>query len=74
MDITGGMKADFFTVLVKTGGKDSKLEGASLLVLEKGMPGINCRRMKTQGWWASSTTYIEFDNVKVPAKNLLGEE
>mmetsp|Transcript_52139 Transcript_52139/g.113520 ORF Transcript_52139/g.113520 Transcript_52139/m.113520 type:complete len:232 (+) Transcript_52139:668-1363(+) len=74
MDITGGMKADFFTVLAKTGGQGSKHKGASMLVLEKGMPGINCRRMKTQGWWASNTTYIEFDNVKVPAKNLLGEE
>jgi len=45
-----------------------------MLVLEKGMPGINTRRMKTQGWWASNTTYIEFDNVRVPIANLIGEE
>mmetsp|Transcript_23396 Transcript_23396/g.79249 ORF Transcript_23396/g.79249 Transcript_23396/m.79249 type:complete len:428 (+) Transcript_23396:50-1333(+) len=72
--ITGGMKADFFTVLCRTGNEGSGHKGASMLVLEKGMPGINTRRMKTQGWWASNTTYIEFDNVRVPIANLIGEE
>jgi len=72
--ITGGMKADFFTVLCRTGQGGSGRGGASMLVLERGMPGITTRRMKTQGWWASNTTYIEFDNVRVPAANLVGLE
>jgi len=72
--ITGGLKADFFTVLCRTGSETSGTKGASMLVLEKGMPGITIRRLKTQGWWASNTTYIEFDNVRAPAANLVGEE
>jgi len=72
--ITGGMKADFFTVLCRTGASGSGQGSASMLVLERGMPGIITRRMKTQGWWASNTTYIEFDNVRVPAANLVGQE
>jgi len=71
--ITGGMKADFFTVLCRTDPKASGHTGLSMLLLEKGMPGIKLRRLKTQGWWASNTAYIEFDNVRVPAVNLIGE-
>lgn len=72
--ITGGMKADFFTVLVRTGAASEGRGGASMLVVERGTPGITTRRMQTQGWWASNTTYIEFDNVRVPASNLIGQE
>jgi len=32
------------------------------------------RRLPTQGWWVSSTAFINFDNVKVPAINLIGRE
>jgi alkylation response protein AidB-like acyl-CoA dehydrogenase len=70
--ITSGMKADFFTVAVRTGGPG--MGGISLLLLEKGMPGITCRKLKTQGWSSSNTAYITFDDVKVPAANLIGEE
>ena len=45
-----------------------------MLLLERGMPGIRVRRMKTQGWWMSNTAFIEFDAVRVPAENLIGEE
>mmetsp|Transcript_46460 Transcript_46460/g.89651 ORF Transcript_46460/g.89651 Transcript_46460/m.89651 type:complete len:435 (-) Transcript_46460:65-1369(-) len=73
--ITGGMNADFFTVLCRTSTTETGAGGSlSMLVLEKGMPGITVKRMKTQGWWASNTTYIEFDNVQVPAANLIGQE
>jgi len=70
--ITGGMKADYFTTAVRTGGEG--MRGISLLLLEKGMPGISVRRMKTQGWWISNTAYVTFEDVKVPVKNLIGEE
>ena len=36
--------------------------------------GVSTRRMKTQGWWCSTTAYITFDEVKVPVTNLIGEE
>ena len=59
--ITGGCSADFFVVAVRT-GEDSYF-GISLLLLEKGMPGLETRRMKTQGWNSSETAFITFDNV-----------
>ena len=46
----------------------------SMILVENTAPGISLRRMKTQGWWMSNTAFIEFDNVKVPLKNLVGEE
>jgi len=67
--ISGGMVADYFTTAVRT--SDSAL---SLLLLEKGMPGIHCRRLKTQGWESSHTTAIIFENVRVPKANLIGME
>lgn len=70
--ITGGMHADFFTVVCRTG--DETPHGLSLLLLEKDMPGITLRRMKTQGWCASNTAFIIFEDVKVPLRNLIGKE
>lgn len=70
--ITGGMTADFFTVLCRTGGASSK--GLSMLLIEKGTPGLGVRRMRTQGWHASMTTFITFDDCRVPAANLIGKE
>lgn len=72
--ITGGLKADFFTVVCRTDPKSKGGKGLSMLLLERGMPGLTVRRMKTQGWWASNTTFVEFDNVRVPLGNLIGEE
>lgn len=70
--ITSGMKADFFVVACRTGGKG--IGGISLLLVERERPGIECRRMKTQGWLASNTAYIVFDDVRVPASNMIGAE
>jgi len=70
--ITGGLKASFFTTAVRTGSEG--MEGISLLLLEKEMPGITIRRLKTQGWWPSTTTHIIFEDVKVPVQNLIGKE
>jgi len=71
--ITNGIFADFFTVAVRTG--DKGMRGVSMLLLERDtMPGITTTRMDCQGVWPSGTTYVEFDNVKVPIANLIGEE
>lgn len=48
--------------------------GLSLLLLEKGMPGLKTRKMKCSGAWSSGTTYITFEDVKVPVENLIGKE
>lgn len=71
--ITNGIFADYFTVAVRTGGPG--MRGISMMLLEKDtMPGISTRRMDCQGVWPSGTTYVEFDNVRVPASNLIGKE
>jgi len=71
--ITNGVFADYFTVAVRTGG--AGMRGISMMLLEKDtMEGISTSRMDCQGVWPSGTTYVEFDNVKVPASNLIGEE
>ncbi|PRP89639.1 hypothetical protein PROFUN_00903 [Planoprotostelium fungivorum] len=70
--ITNGVFADFFTVAVRTGGKG--MGGISMMLLEKDMPGITCRQMKCSGVWPSGTTYITFEDVKVPVENLIGKE
>merc|ERR1712187_979247 len=38
------------------------------------MPGVNTRKMKCSGVWSSGTTYITFEDVKVPVSNLIGKE
>jgi len=70
--ITSGCKADYFTVAVRTGA--GGMEGISLLLIEKGMPGFTVRRIKTQGWWASNTAHLLFEDVRVPLNNLIGKE
>jgi len=71
--ITNGIFADFFTVAVRTG--DKGMRGLSMLLIEReSSPGITTTRMDCQGVWPSGTTYVEFDNVRVPLANLIGEE
>eukprot|EP01006_Ploeotia_vitrea_P044164 TRINITY_DN66815_c6_g9_i2.p1 TRINITY_DN66815_c6_g9~~TRINITY_DN66815_c6_g9_i2.p1 ORF type:complete len:525 (-),score=267.56 TRINITY_DN66815_c6_g9_i2:461-1987(-) len=69
--ITSGMQADYLTVAVRTGGKG--MMGISLLLIDRHAPGVTCRRMKTQGWWSSSTTFINFEDVRVPVNRLIGK-
>lgn len=70
--ITNGVFADFFTVAVRTGGKGAA--GLSLLLVERTMPGVTTRQMHCQGVWSSGTTYITFEDVKVPVENRIGNE
>lgn len=70
--ITSGMRADYYTVAVRTGGEGSG--GLSLMLLEKGMEGFTQTSLKKMGWWASDTATLYFDDVKVPVENLIGAE
>jgi acyl-CoA dehydrogenase len=70
--ITSGMRADFYTVAVRTGGPG--IGGVSLLVIERDTPGFSRTPLKKMGWWASDTATLYFDNCRVPAKNLIGHE
>ena len=72
MFITSGVRADFYTVAVRTGGPGAS--GVSLLLIERGMEGFTQQPLRKMGWWASDTAQLFFDDVKVPAENLIGEE
>ena len=72
--ITNGWHADLVIVVAKTnpaaGGK-----GTSLLLVERGMTGFSVgKRLKKLGLKAQDTSELFFDNVRVPADNLLGGE
>lgn len=69
--ITNGVWCDYFTTAVRTGGPGAG--GVSALLIER-TEGVSTRRMDCQGVWASGTTYITFEDVKVPVENLLGKE
>jgi alkylation response protein AidB-like acyl-CoA dehydrogenase len=69
--ITNGIWCDYFTTAVRTG--ENGMNGVSLLLIERG-EGVTTRRMNCQGVHSSGTTYITFEDVKVPVENLLGKE
>jgi len=69
--ITNGIYADFFTTAVRTGGPGAN--GVTMLVIERG-PGVTTRKMDCTGMWASGTTYVVFEDVKVPVENVVGAE
>jgi len=56
---------------VRTGGEGNG--GVSLLLIERG-PGVSTKRIKTSYSSLAGTAYVQFENVKVPVENLLGEE
>jgi len=72
MFITGGMRADYVTLAVRTGAEGHG--GISLLLIEGDMEGFTRTPLKKQGWWSSDTAALYFDDVKVPVENLIGEE
>jgi acyl-CoA dehydrogenase len=71
--ITSGIRADYYTVAVRTGAPG--FAGISLLLIEKGTPGFTVgRQLKKMGWWASDTAELFFDDCRVPVDNLIGAE
>lgn len=70
--ITNGIWCDYFTTAVRTGGPGTN--GVSALLIEREHGGVSTRKMDCQGVWASGTTYVTFEDVKVPVENLIGKE
>ena len=69
--ITNGVRAHFIVTAVKTtptGGH----HGISFLIVERG-EGVTASKLRKLGWAASDTATISFEDVFVPAENLLGE-
>ena len=72
--ITNGQNADLVVVACKT-EPDQGARGVSLLVVERGMPGFTRgRKLRKIGQHAQDTAELFFEEVRVPASHLLGEE
>lgn len=71
--ITGGINANWTSTAVRTGGEGPS--GVSMLLIAMDTEGVSRTPLqRKQGWWCSDTATIYFDNVKVPAGNLIGQE
>lgn len=73
--ITNGYHGDILVTAVKTDLKaNPPHKGISLMVIERDTPGVTARKLEKIGAHASDTAEIFFDQVEVPAENLLGME
>ena len=71
--ITGGMRANYVSTAVRTGGEGAT--GVSMLLIPADAPGFSRTPLdKKMGWWASDTATLYFDDVRVPVTNIIGEE
>jgi acyl-CoA dehydrogenase len=72
--ITNGGYADYYTVYAKT-DKDAGHKGISAFVVDRDLDGVTVDKKEDKlGQRASNTATISFNDVAVPAENLLGEE
>ncbi|MBD0830528.1 acyl-CoA dehydrogenase family protein [Aestuariibaculum sediminum] len=71
--ITNGVYSDYLIVAAKTNPELGN-KGVSIFVVDRESLGITATKLDKLGWRASDTAEIAFDNVKVPASNLMGEE
>ncbi|WP_372938031.1 acyl-CoA dehydrogenase family protein [Seonamhaeicola sp.] len=71
--ITNGVYSDYLVVAAKTSPELGN-KGISIFVVDRETPGVSATKLDKLGWRASDTGEIAFDNVKIPASNLLGEE
>ena len=71
--ITNGVNSDYLVVCAKTSPELGN-KGISIFVMDRDTPGISATKLDKLGWRASDTGEIAFDNVKVPASQLMGEE
>ena len=70
--ITSGLRADYITTAVRTGGAGAA--GVSLLLVEGDTPGLARTKLDKMGWWASDTAMLHFGECRVPASHLIGAE
>ena len=71
--ISGAGENEVYVTMVRTGEEGPK--GISALVIEKDMPGVSFGANERKlGWHSQPTRQVMFDNVRVPAANLVGAE
>ena len=71
--ITNGVYSDYLIVAAKTDPSD-KYKGISIFIVDRSAKGVSATKLDKLGWRASDTGEIAFDNVEIPAENLLGEK
>ncbi|MGJ8744722.1 acyl-CoA dehydrogenase family protein [Polaribacter sp.] len=71
--ITNGVYSDYLIVAAKT-DPSNKYKGISIFVVDRAAKGVSATKLDKLGWKASDTGEIAFDNVEVPATNLMGQE
>ncbi len=73
--ITNAISGDIFVTVARTDPEAKGAAGFSLFVVEKGAPGFTTGQpFSKTGWLGSDMSELFFDNFRVPAQNLLGEE
>ncbi len=71
--ITGGMRANWVSTAVRTGGDGAG--GVSMLLIPTDAEGFSRTPLdRKMGWWASDTATLYFDEVRVPVSHLIGRE
>ena len=71
--ITNGVYSDYLIVTAKT-NLAARNKGISIFIMDRNTPGISATKLDKLGWRASDTAEIAFDNVVIPAENLMGDE
>ena len=71
--ITNGVYSDYLVVVAKT-NPALKHKGMSIFLVDRETPGVSASKLDKLGWRASDTGEIAFDNVEIPASNLMGVE
>lgn len=71
--ITNGVYSDYLIVAAKT-SPELKSKGMSIFLVDRDTPGISATKLDKLGWRASDTAELAFDDVRIPASNLMGDE
>jgi len=71
--ITNGVYSDYMIVAAKTNPELGN-KGISMFIVDSKTKGVSVSKLDKLGWRASDTAEIAYDNVIVPASNLMGEE
>jgi acyl-CoA dehydrogenase len=75
MFITNGVHADLYCVAAKTDLAAKPSQSVSIFLVEKGTPGFRVSRaLDKHGWRSSDTAELVFEDCRIPAENLLGQE
>lgn len=74
MWITNGLKADWCCLLANTSDTGGPHKNKSLIVVPMDSPGITKQKIHKIGMHSSDTAQLFFDNVRVPRRNLIGQE